>query len=362
MRLCDRYLLREFLFNFLFGLTTAVLLVIGLRFQSSVTQFARENTPLVRLLTQIGYDLPTVLEMALPVATALGAALATNRLARDNEITVLRGTGTSLFRLFLPFLLQGIVISALGLYTANVLQPQAIHLAQSLPNAGTALRYEGGLATRAGQRSEWLVQFNSDRILGTRHQLDRVCLIESLPDRGVRLVTALSADYASDTGLWTLQNAQEYHYDASGKQLHAARFPTRLLSLKADLSREFRFWDLNQQSRFSFRDLTQAALQAQHRGEKKKALELETGRWFKLSLSSMCFVFAICTPPIVLRFSRAGSFAGVLLSIILVFVAWNTVLLMKSVALSGWIPPTVCAFATHALFLFVGLTVLARSD
>lgn len=120
MRLCDRYLLKEFLTAFLLGLTTAVLLVIALRFQTVATQLARDHAPLLRLVTQIVYDLPRVLEMALPVATALGAALATNRLARDNEILVMRGTGTSLSRVFRPFFLLGIALSCLGLDRKSV--------------------------------------------------------------------------------------------------------------------------------------------------------------------------------------------------------------------------------------------------
>lgn len=360
-RLCDRYFLREFLVAFLIGLTTAVLLVTALRFQGVVSQLARDRAPLATVFNQIAYDLPNVLEMALPVATALGAALATNRLARDNEITVLRGTGTSLFRLFSPFLLLGLLLSGVGLYTANVLQPEALRRAQSLPQ-GSAPQFEGGLATRAGERSEWLIQYSSGRATGSLRQLTQVCLIETLPNREAHLLLAASADYQSDTGRWTLQRVEEYRYSAKGDLREHRTSPTRILNLKADLSREFRFWDLNQQSRFSYRELTQAAESARKRGDKKKALELETGRWFKLALSSMCVIFALCAPPLVLRFSRAGSFAGVLLSVILVFVAWNTVLLMKSVALSGWVPPVACAFATHALFLLVGLILLARSD
>ena len=76
----------------------------------------------------------------------------------------------------------------------------------------------------------------------------------------------------------------------------------------------------------------------------------------------MCFVFALCAPPLCVRFSKAGSFAGVLLSVIIVFVGWNAVLLMKSVALSGWVSPLACAFATHVLFLITAALLLGSSD
>jgi len=365
MRRVDRYLFREFLQAFLVGLVTAVLLVIALRYQNAVAQLARDKAPLSSLLLPILYDLPTVLEMALPVSTALGAALATSRLARDNELTVLRGTGTPLARIFLPFLVLGCLLAGAGLYTANVLQPRAAQ-AQLHANQGTSggiARSEGVLLTRAGERSEWLVQLAAERVFEeSRHLMDHLCLIEQRSDQTVRILLAPSAEYNSNTGRWILQKGVEHRYSAQGARLSEQAFPSKELTLKVDLSREFRFWDLNQQTRFSFFELTRAAQEARLRGDTKKALELETGRWFKLALSSMCLVFALCAPPLVLRFSKAGSFAGVLLSVILVFVGWNTVLLMKSIALSGWVPPVVCAFSTHALFLIVGLFLLARSD
>lgn len=365
MRRVDRYLLKEFFQAFSVGLITAVLLVIALRYQSAVAQLAKDKAPLSFLFFQIFYDLPTVLEMALPVSTALGAALATSRLARDNELTVLRGTGKPLTRIFLPFLALGGILAGAGLYTANVLQPRAAQAQrnQSQTNQGGIARSEGALVTRAGEKSEWLVQLAAERVFEeSRHLMDRICLIEQRQDGTVQVLLAPTGEYNSTTGRWLLQNVVEHQYDAHGKRLREVKFPSKELILKVDLSREFRFWDLNQQARYSFQELSQAAKEARLRGDTKKALELETGRWFKLALSTMCLVFSLCAPPLVLRFSKAGSFAGVLLSVILVFVGWNTVLLMKSIALSGWVPPVVCAFATHTLFLIVGLFLLARSD
>lgn len=362
MPLCDRYLLREFVQAFLVGLVTAMLLVIALRFQNATTQLAQEKGVLSRLFTQIFWDLPNVLEMALPVATALGAALATNRLARDNELTVLRGTGKPLFRLFLPFTLLGIVLAVAGLFTANSLQPQAVKKSQELSGFhDSALQsFEAGQATRGGARGEWLVQFDQgQKTSESVWSLKTVSLIQK-----ERVLLAPQATYEGANGRWTLQNAREHRYDARGKLIQQTMHPTWTVEARTDFSGALPFWSLQQsfQTPLSFAELSAAAAAAGRKGDKRKALEFETGRWFKLALSSMCLVFAFCAPPLSYRFSQAGSFAGVLLSVIIVFVGWNTVLLMKSVALSGWVPPVLCAFATHLLFLVAGFLLLVNSD
>jgi lipopolysaccharide export LptBFGC system permease protein LptF len=362
MRLCDRYLLREFIQAFFVGLITAVLLVVALRFQQAVLQLAQQRAPASQLLSQILWDLPNVLEMALPVATALGAALATNRLARDNELTVLRGTGTSLVRLFLPFIFLGIFLAGLGLYNANTLQPLAVTRRETLSGFSQSAigTYEPAQATRGGAQNEWLIQFERGQKIGeTLWRMETISLIQN-----AHVLLAPEATYDSSTGRWTLQSVTEHRYNPLGKLLQETKAATQVVTARADFSGSLPFFSGQQsfQNPLSFEKLTQAAAIEARRGNKKKALELETARWFKLALSSMCAVFALCAPPLSLRFSKAGSFAGVLLSVIIVFVGWNTVLLMKSVALSGWVPPVYCAFSTHLLFLLAGLFLLARSD
>ncbi|WP_394792998.1 LptF/LptG family permease [Armatimonas sp.] len=362
MTLCDRYVLREFLQAFLVGLLTSLLLVIALRFQQVATQLARESGVFSQLFTQILWDLPNVLEMALPVATALGAALATNRLTRDNELTVLRGTGKPLVRLFLPFGIAGLVLAAAGLYTANTLQPQAVKKNQEFAGMqpSTLGAVEAGQATRGGANGEWLVQFERGQKKGeSLWGLSTVSLLQKQ-----RVLLAPEATYEGSSGRWTLKNATEHRYDARGKLIAQVAHPSLVVDARTDFSGALPFWSLQQsfQTALSFADLTKAAEIARRKGDRRKALEYETGRWFKLALSGMCFVFALCAPPLCVRFSKAGSFAGVLLSVIIVFVGWNTVLLMKSVALSGWVPPVACAFSTHVLFILVALVLLARSD
>ena len=62
----------------------------------------------------------------------------------------------------------------------------------------------------------------------------------------------------------------------------------------------------------------------------------------------MCFSLGLLAPPArPSKFSQAGGFTGVLLlSVIMVFVAWNTWLLLKYVGQAGYLPPLVAAWST----------------
>jgi lipopolysaccharide export system permease protein len=68
------------------------------------------------------------------------------------------------------------------------------------------------------------------------------------------------------------------------------------------------------------------------------------------------------------RFAKGGGFMGVLLSICLVFVYWNTMLLARIVGTPGpdatvpLLPPTIAAWSQNILFVLAGIYVLYRSE
>ena len=92
------------------------------------------------------------------------------------------------------------------------------------------------------------------------------------------------------------------------------------------------------------------------------ATELEVAYQFKVALPFLCLAFALCAPPLSLRFARTGSFVGVFLSIVMVFVAWNTLLLTKALGLAGKLPPFLAAWTPDMLFAALGFYFLWRSE
>ena len=82
----------------------------------------------------------------------------------------------------------------------------------------------------------------------------------------------------------------------------------------------------------------------------------------KLALPFVCFAFALCAPPLALRFARAGAYVGIFLSLVMVWVGWNTLLLTKFLGLSGKIPPFIAAWSPDILFAVLGLYFLITME
>ena len=72
------------------------------------------------------YFAPFLIHMTMPVAMAVAASLAVSRLGRDSEITVMRASGVSLFRIFLPIYALGLAVSVADFYFGEYVVPPSI--------------------------------------------------------------------------------------------------------------------------------------------------------------------------------------------------------------------------------------------
>lgn len=132
MRILSIYILRQLVAPFVFALTALTALML-------LDQVAK----IFRLLVGKGLEwqviaevfvltIPFMLAVVVPMAVLVAVLYTFTRLASDNEITAMKASGISLFRIGLPVVVASVLV-ALGLFwfTDNVL-PESNHQLQSL--------------------------------------------------------------------------------------------------------------------------------------------------------------------------------------------------------------------------------------
>ena len=346
MRLADRHILGELLL--FFGVSSAAVLSLLVGVSLLFQQASVETLP---------YTLPYYLSLTLPVAIALAASLSVNRLARDNELTVLRGTGTPILRAFLPILLTGLVVSIADYTLFDIVLPYATK--QQIAKYGMAQEPPTPGATFAVDRYT-LSYATSQKLSVSKRHVTRLVIVETQAT-GVpaQITTANTADY--ENGTWQLAGVVVHHYNAQGIMQSETKQAATTLALPVDFSNLYRRAD-SAQVEFNFPELMARAKDAARFGNKQDATAYEVDAWTKLALPAMAFVFTLFATPLALMFARTGSFSGVMLSIGTVFVAWNTLLLMQYVGYGNYLPPAIAAWSTDVLFGIPGLFLLFRAD
>jgi lipopolysaccharide export system permease protein len=192
--------------------------------------------------------------------------------------------------------------------------------------------------------------------------LQKVLIIENPtdPNNFPRFFTANTAEYKD--GLWTLYDVTVHSEDSNGfttVEMHPARM-TLDLRIPLPTIGDDANGLANQPEAFTMAQLQQKIAVMKKTGLESR--EYEVAYYFKVALPFLCLAFAICAPPLSMKFARTGSFVGIFLSIVMVFVAWNTLILAKALGIHGYLPPFLSAWAANILFCGLGLYFLWRME
>jgi lipopolysaccharide export system permease protein len=124
MKSLDRYILREIISPFLFGLGAFTILFFSVETLIGVARMISEsNMPFDLVLEYLSCRLPQVLIFTFPMASLMACLLAFGRLSGEAELTAMRASGLSFFRIAFPALLFFFVLSALSFWMNDTVVP-----------------------------------------------------------------------------------------------------------------------------------------------------------------------------------------------------------------------------------------------
>jgi lipopolysaccharide export LptBFGC system permease protein LptF len=172
------------------------------------------------------------------------------------------------------------------------------------------------------------------------------------------------AEYAD--GLWTLYNIALYRFPDNAQQTTETLTPQDSALLNQQINLGSGFFggvsqDVEMQMR-SFDDLTREIQSVQRFPQAQRRRHLDVTRWFKVALCLMAFPFALCGPPLALRFARSGAFTGVLLTMGVVVAGSMVYFGMKTLAMTTTFPPLVAACVAPVVFTVLGVVLVRRLE
>lgn len=352
----DRYVLREMLIPLGIGTGAVVLMLIGNLLFQYAPWFFSYGVPLVAIVQMTLYYTPYLLVLSLPVGTAVGTALTVNRLARDSELTVMRMAGISLRRIFAPLLLAGLALSGLNYWLNEQVVPPAMQEFNRLRNRMFLLAPVSNFTSNAVLKVQnYAVVIGIAQKQGQKVLLEDVLMMERRRQNEWLLIRAPKGTYRD--GVWELENPTLHYYQADGQVVDVVETPRVVINLQVALQDFF--------STPTPEEQTRAQLGEQIERNRAMGLDtrtLEVSYHLKVAVPIACFILALCSPVLSFRLARAGGFVGVLLSIVLVFVFWNTLLLAQLLGNQGLVPPPIAAWLPNLLFGAGGFYLLTRSE
>jgi len=328
------------------------------------------------------YFIPFVVHMTMPVAMAVAASLAVSKLAATSEITVMRASGISLRRIFMPIFVTGFVISVGDFYFGEYVVPAAVDRFQAVLD-----EIPTHLPSIQPQSGQWISASDQSYTIFVRTMIRHVDYIEL---RGIEIASSPSASFNHEAdaivafaemgryanGKWTLYSPGGFKRGDRNSSWGLIP-PTKDGRLELNISvdpqvfqhgfmLQLPMWKMAGSSTHTFAQLKQYI--KRNDAEHIRDIGMHLDYYFKLSIPFSCLAMALCCPPLALKFAKGGSFVGTLLSICLVFVYWNTMLLMRILgspsggSQAGLLPPMAAAWGQNVIFVLLGLWVLRKSE
>lgn len=132
MRIMTRHILKEFLRILLMTVASLALIAFSIEFLQNIRGLYKYEPEFSLLLKYVLLRLPRPFFEMLPLAVLLSTLLTFGGFAKNNEITAFKSSGISIFRLAIPVLISGVVLSLLSYLLSGTFSPVAYREAKRI--------------------------------------------------------------------------------------------------------------------------------------------------------------------------------------------------------------------------------------
>ncbi|MBU1027093.1 MAG: LptF/LptG family permease, partial [Candidatus Margulisbacteria bacterium] len=336
LKVLDRYLFTEVLGPFMVGVVGFVLvLAVDLLF-TMADLIINKGIPLWAVLKLLVYRLPAIMVLTFPVSTLFGTAMALGRLSKDNEMVALRTSGVTLFRIAVPILVVGAIVSLISFVNNEKIVPHANRVSTNIIRQ---IIYKKPLPE---VKENVFFKDAHDRFYYARRvdmktkQMENIMIYEVTDEKFPRVILS---DTASFTGrVWELNKGIIHKYDAAGFINYEASFDKMKLNVSEDI---FTFSGQKTSEEMDSDELKSAIKVLERGGVSTKTLRTEL--FMKYSVPLTCFVFALIGIPFSMPSPRSGRTWGMVMTIVFMFTFYVFASVFKSLGKGGLLPPAVAA-------------------
>src|SRR3989339_491788 len=358
-KIVDKYILKELIDPFLFGLLSfSLILSASMVLFELVRAVVMNGMALFTALQVFIFRMPSVVVYIFPMATLLAALLAFGRLSKESEIVAFRSSGISLYRLMVPVVIFGFVVSLLTLAFYEVVVPESNKKVKSLMVETITKRnvkIQENVFVPEMEKGELRRIFYAQKMIGDK--MEGIVVSEFSQGRLTQIVNAKSAKWDKAKNQWLFKNGIVYLLSDTGEYKHLIKFDEQNISIKYTPA-DFSLGDKSPDD-MNISELGNYIALKEKMGVEVTDFKIQLN--MKIAIPFASLVFAFLGAPLGLSPRRASSSVGLGFSIIVIFVYY--VLMFFSIALGEleWIAPWMAAWIPNFATFGLGYLFLSRA-
>ncbi len=157
MKILGKYIIKEHIPPFFFALAVLMFIFLMNFLVKYITQIFGKGLSIITIVELIYYNLAWMFALAVPMAVLISTLMSFGRLSGDNEITILKSSGISIYRIIRPALWFGIIVTILMIIFNDKVLPDYNHRARvmfrNIRDKRPTLNLEAGIFYNVGKYS-----------------------------------------------------------------------------------------------------------------------------------------------------------------------------------------------------------------
>jgi len=353
IKIVDKYLIAEFVKPLLFMVFALTVIMIS-SFLFELTDFIIiKKIPSSVVANLLLYRVPQVMVDSLSMAVLFSTILSLSRLVKDSEFTALRMAGINFWRLLIPLLILGLLISGLTYIMNEELVPWSNtkyhNIIKYSIHKKDDPRLHKNVFFKWENRYFYLGEVNDQN-----KQINKVVVYEQLEESN-KLTTSIEG-YVDGSRLY-LKDAIVYSLGEDNYSQEMNKFAHLEFNIGKDVKE---FYGEEKKSN----EMNRAELEERielFKASGKDISKLLVEYHLNLSEALVSLIFVLIGAPLSIK-SNKGRIFGIIASLIIIFVYYVIQSISRSLGLNGILPPFLAAWLPNIIFAVIGLILILKED
>lgn len=361
----DEYVLREFLRTFAMVLISFVMLMLVFTFFELLSDIIKNRTPLVTVGEYLMDLTPSMIYLITPLSVLIGVLVVFGIMNRNSELTAMKATGISLYRIAVPVLAIAAILSASLFAFDELYLPQANRRQEALRDVikgkpAESVEHPGRRwifgQPEKGQPGRIFYYEYFDPNIDT---FGNITIFEFAPGsfRIQKRIFASRAEWEPHLNAWVFEDGWVRTFSgdeiASYQPFAVSTFP-EIHEQPGYFTREVR-----QSSEMSFSELASYIHSLRQSGFNTVPLRVQLNH--KLAYPLITLVMGILAIPFALSMGRRGSLSGIAVAIGVAIAYFIVSGFFEAMGNVSWLPPVLAAWSPDFLFGLAGAYLLLRT-
>ncbi|MCO4781949.1 MAG: LptF/LptG family permease [Candidatus Cloacimonetes bacterium] len=305
------------------------------------------------------YQLPSIIVTSVPMAVLMGTMLGITRLNNDSELTAIKAAGISPFRLIMPLLFVGAIISTGVFFLNEIVVPQGrflmqqvyineITLKKPLPKIVKDIFIDGGKKFKL-----FIRQYDAK---------DEIMRDVTLFQFGTVFPQITKAKTAQISGgsLWTFKNGKTIYFDRTGKTEYVIRFEEWIYPISDRYAGNIvRNPENKSPSEMNMKELKKQILIRQQK--KLSPKEFQTQYYWRSSFPFATIFMILVGAPLAMKPTRSGKANGFGMGLLIMILYYVLLATGKSLGGNGSLDPMLANWIPNATSFTIGIILLYKS-